>query len=123
MWRYFTRNKTRRYVDILPDLLYNYNHSFHRSIQRTPAEVNSSNVLEVWKTLYGKTGKTGIRKSIPSTKPKFRVGDLVRISKAKKTFDKGYLPNWTTELFTVSKRIPDRFPYVYKIQDYNKEEL
>ena len=120
MWRYFTRNKTRRYVDILPDLVYNYNHSFHRSIQRTPAEVNFSNVLEVWKTLYG---KTGIRKSIPSTKPKFRVGDLVRISKAKKTFEKGYLPNWTTELFTVSKRIPDRFPYVYKIQDYNKEEL
>ena len=27
MWRYFTRNKTRRYVDILPDLVYNYNSS------------------------------------------------------------------------------------------------
>ena len=117
MWRYFTRNKTRRYVDILPDLVYNYNHSFHRSIQRTPAEVNSSNVLPVWKTLYGP--------KIPpkAKKPKFEVGDLVRISKAKKTFEKGYLPNWTTELFTVSKIIPDRYPYVYKIQDYNKEEL
>ena len=53
MWRYFTRNKTRRYMDILPDLVYNYNHSFHRSIRRTPVEVNSSNVLPVWKTLYG----------------------------------------------------------------------
>ena len=53
----------------------------------------------------------------------FKVGDLVRISKAKKTFEKGYLPNWTTELFTISKIIPDRYPYVYKIQDYNGEEL
>ena len=117
MWRYFTRNKTRRYVDILPDLVYNYNHSFHRSIQRSPAEVNSTNVLPVWKTLYGP--------QIPSKakKPKFKVGDLVRISKAKKTFEKGYLPNWTRELFTVSKVISDRYPYGYKIQDYNKEEL
>nr|XP_022335804.1 uncharacterized protein LOC111132300 [Crassostrea virginica] len=55
--------------------------------------------------------------------PQFIVGDLVRISKAKRTFEKGYLPNWTTELFTVSKRVPGRYPYVYKIKDYAGEEL
>ena len=98
--------------------MYNYNHSFHRSIQRTPAEVNSTNVIPVWKTLYGP------KKTIENKKKLgFKVGDLVRISKAKKTFEKGYLPNWTTEMFTVSKIIPDRYPYVYKIQDYNGEEL
>ena len=48
MWQYFTRNETRRYLDIFPDLVYDYNHSFHRSIQRAPVEVNSSNVLRVW---------------------------------------------------------------------------
>ena len=69
MWKYFTRNKTRRYVDILPDLVYNYNHSFNRSIQRTPAEVNSSNVLPVWKTLYGP------KKPPKAKKAKFEVGD------------------------------------------------
>ena len=36
------------------------------------------------------------------TKPKFKVGDKVRISKYKrKIFDKGYTPNWTEEIFTV----------------------
>lgn len=47
MWRYFTRHKTRRYVNILPNLVYAYNHSYHRSIKRDPAEVNASNDLEV----------------------------------------------------------------------------
>ncbi|XP_062612992.1 uncharacterized protein LOC134274775 [Saccostrea cucullata] len=56
-------------------------------------------------------------------KPKFKTGDQVRISKAKRTFEKGYLPNWTTELFTISQRVPGRYPYVYRVQDYNGEEL
>lgn len=44
MWRYFSRHKTRRYVDIIPDLVYAYNHSYHRSFKRAPDDVNSSNV-------------------------------------------------------------------------------
>ncbi|XP_062611537.1 uncharacterized protein LOC134273357 [Saccostrea cucullata] len=117
MWRYFTRNKTRRYLEILPDLVYAYNHTYHRSIQRTPAQVKPSNVLKVWKTLYGE-------ESSPKPKPpKFKTGDKVRISKAKRTFEKGYLPNWTTEIFTIAQRVPGRYPYVYRVQDYNQEEL
>ncbi|XP_061193399.1 uncharacterized protein LOC133201624 [Saccostrea echinata] len=117
MWRYFTRHKTRRYVDVLPDLVYAYNHSYHRSIKRAPAQVNASNVLKVWKTLYGEKSQTFPKK------PQFKQGDRVRISKAKRIFEKGYLPNWTTELFTISKRVPGRYPYVYKIQDDHGEEL
>ena len=119
MWRYFTRNKTRRYVDILSYLFYGCNNFFHWSFQRAPVEVNCSNVLQVWKNLYGPKGSS----NLSSKKPRFRAGDVVCISKAKKTFEKGYLSNWTTELFTVSKRIPDRYPCVYKIQDYHGEEL
>jgi hypothetical protein len=53
---------------------------------------------------------------------KFKVGDKVRISKYKGTFDKGYLPNWTTELFTVSKVLNTK-PVTYKIKDDNEEEI
>ena len=35
------------------------------------------------------------------SKPKFKVGYFVRIDKTKRTFDKGYLPNWTQELFQI----------------------
>ena len=116
MWRYFTHTRSRRYVDVLPQIVQAYNHSYHRSIRRSPIEVNPSNVLEVWETLYGTRSKRR-----PS--PKFHAGDRVRISKAKRTFDKGYLPNWTSELFTVEKRVPDRYPYVYYVQDDHQERL
>lgn len=54
MWRYLTSNKTRRYLDILPDLVFANNHSYHRRIKRAPADVNTSNVLQVLKNLYKK---------------------------------------------------------------------
>ena len=101
-------------MDVLPDLVHGYNHTYHRSIQRAPAQVNAKNVLKVWKILYGKP-----RKPDPSTR--LKVGDRVRISKAKRTFEKGYLPNWTTELFTISRKVPGR--QAYRIRDDHGEEL
>lgn len=47
----------------------------------------------------------------------------MRISKAKRTFEKGYLPNWTRELFTISHLVKGSSPYRYKVEDYNGEEL
>ena len=40
----------------------------------------------------------------------------------KRTFEKGYLPNFSKEIFTVSQQIP-RDPPVYKLKDYDQEEL
>ena len=34
MWRYFTAKRTRRYIDVLQDLVDSYNKSKHRSIQK-----------------------------------------------------------------------------------------
>ena len=69
----------------------------------------------VWQHLYGNESSKPVRF-------KFNIGDQVRISKTRRTFKKGYLPSWTEELFTVSKRVPRR-PLVYKIADYDGEEL
>ena len=44
----------------------------------------------------------------------------MRLSKAKRTFKKGYLPNWTEELFTVVKCIDTR-PPVYLVKDDHGE--
>ena len=35
--------------------------------------------------------------------PKFRIGDHVRISKYKNIFATGYTPNWSEEIFIISK--------------------
>ncbi|XP_078682397.1 uncharacterized protein LOC144916874 [Branchiostoma floridae x Branchiostoma belcheri] len=120
MWKYFTANNTHRYIDVLDDLLEAYNHSRHSSIKKAPVEVNKENQRFVWHTLYGRepSWKTPKRKQTF----KFKVGDVVRISKAKMKMAKGYTANWTTELFTVCARI-SRSPPVYRVKDYDGEEL
>ena len=40
-----------------------------------------------------------IDKEFHDKKPKFKVGDHVRISKYKNIFAKGYTPNWSEEIF------------------------
>jgi transposase InsO family protein len=116
MWRYFTAKKTMRYIDMLPDLVHSYNHSVHRSIKTKPADVTVENEQKVWHTLYDS------HDVVKNVKFKFKVGETVRISKIKRQFSKGYLPNFSKEIFTISKQIP-RDPPVYKLKDYDGEEL
>ena len=54
--------------------------------------------------------------------PKFKVGDHVRISKYKNIFAKGYDPNWSEEVFVVSK-IENTVPWTDVISDLNGEEI
>ena len=60
----------------------------------------------------------------PSLKkiPKYKLGEEVRIAKKKKTFEKGYTPNWTEEVFTISE-VKDTKPPTYKIKDKKDEEI
>ena len=61
-------------------------------------------------------------KEINDKDPKFKVGDHVRISKYKNIFAKGYTPNWSEEVFVVSK-IKNTVPWTYVINDLNGEEI
>jgi hypothetical protein len=115
MWKYFTRHNTEKYIDILKDLVSAYNHTKHRTIGMTPSQVNKSNEYELWKHLYQND-------FLKSVKYKFNVGDYVRISKIKKTFEKGYLPNWTSEIFNIYQRRATN-PVTYKLRDLQNEDL
>ena len=114
MYKYFTANNTRRYIDVVPDLVVGYNKAYHRSIRRAPASVNVRNQKEVRDNLY--------RKPIPQNNKQhsYKVGALVRISKVKGKFEKSYLPNWSTEIFRVTRKHP-RSPTVYSLEDLNGE--
>ena len=56
------------------------------------------------------------------TKPKFKVGDHVRISKYKNTFAKGYSQTWSGEVFVVSK-IKNTVTWTYMTSDLNGEKI
>ena len=84
IWRYFTKTQSVRYVDVLQAFMRSYNDTYHRSTGMAPSEATTTNQETVWKRLYG-------HESVGT--PKFRVGDRVRISKAKRDFEKG---TWRT---------------------------
>ena len=117
MWKYFTDNNTYRYIDILPDLVKDYNNTVHTSIKMTPIEASKKeNELTVWRNLYPD------RYKIHNLRPKFSVGDKVRITKKKKVFEKGYTTRWTEEIFTI-KKIQYTNPITYKLEDLQGEEI
>ena len=53
LWRYFTYENKQKYTHVIQKLVHAYNHTYHRSIQRSPVQVNPSNQESVWLTLYG----------------------------------------------------------------------
>ena len=72
-----------------------------------PSQVSATNQEEVWQRLYGHDGK-GV--------PKFRVSDRMRTSKFKRLFEKGYMANWSEEIFTIHEvHLSD--PPVYRFVD------
>ena len=83
----------------------------------TPTNASKKeNELWVWRNLYADHLK------IKDIKPEFSVGDKVRISKKKKTFEKGYTTRWTEEIFTMVE-VKRTSPVTYRIADLNGEEI
>ena len=117
MWKYFSANSTNNFIDVLPVLVKEYNNTRHSSIKMTPVKASKKeNELRVWRNLYPD------HLEIYDLKPKFSVGDKVRISKRKKTFEKGYTTRWTEEIFTIAE-VKFTSPVTYKIADLNGEEI
>ena len=97
------------YFDVLDDIVNKYSNTVHRTIKMKPIDVTSDS--------YAEYNEDSNKKD-----PKFKVGDHVRISKYKNIFAKGYAPNWSEEVFVVSK-IKNTVPWTYVISDVNGEEI
>ena len=114
--KHLTRTNSSKYIDILQKLLDEYNNKYHSSIKMTPYEAtNPKNSNLVFNNLYG-----NIQSS--NEKPKFKVGDRVRIYRYKNIFEKGYKPNWTKEIFVITD-IKKTNPITYTIKDLNDEPI
>ena len=117
MFKYFTDYNTNKYIDVLPELVEDYNNTVHSSTKLTPTDASKEeNELKVWSNLYPDRYKTS------RLNPKFSVGDKVRITKKKTVFEKGYTTRWTEEIFTI-KEIRETNPLTYKLEDLQGEEI
>ena len=49
-------------------------------------------------------------------------GDHVRISKYKNIFAKGYIPNWSEDIFVI-KKVQNTVPWTYVINEFSVVEI
>ena len=90
------------YIDKLDD-------TYHRASKMKPVGVKPSTYIDS-------------SKEINNENPKFKIGDIFRISKFKNIFAKGYVPNWSEEVFAI-KKIKCTVPWTYFLSDLKVEEI
>ena len=109
IYKYMTSISKNVYIDKLDDIVDEYNNTYHTTIKMKPIDVKDNTYINTSKEINNKD-------------PKFKVGDRVRISKYKRIFAKGYMPNWSEEVFVI-KNVKNTIPWTYVINDLNGEEI
>ena len=97
------------YIDVLNDVVNKYNNTIHRTIKMKPTDVTGDSYVEYNEDFNQKGSK-------------FKVNDHVRISKYKNVFAKGYVPNWSEEVFIVNE-MKNTVPCTYAISELNGENV
>ena len=97
------------YFNDLDDIVKKCNNTVHSSIKMKPKDVTDDSSVEYSEETINKSSK-------------FKVGDIVIISKYKTTFAKDYTRNWSEEVFVVNK-VQNTVPWTYLIDDLNGEEI
>ena len=110
MWRDFNYYGSYKWLDLLPVLIKRYNARVHRTTRMAPKDVGPRTGLTVYVRL---------KRTAPV---RFQVGDKVRISKMKGVFEKGYLPNWSTEIYTID-HVQRTNPTTYLLKDYTGNSI
>ena len=112
---YITSTGEKRYIDELDNILKAYNNCYHSSIDMTPIEASSCDPKIVFKNLYDLESKREFLRK--NSKPKIKVGSIVRTAYLKKIHDRKRFPNWTDQTFEVHKHLPgSKRPY-YQLKD------
>ena len=113
---YMTNKQTYKWYDVLPDITESYNNTYHRSIKRTPASVTKEDSVELWKLQYDHV--------VPQLEQyQFEIGDKVRISYLRNTFQRQYDEKWSREVFEIYKREMKQGLAQYSLRDLLGEQI
>ena len=107
--RYFHKNKTTKWIDVLDQFTLNYNLTPHSTHKLPPQDVSDLNRKLVYKRLYPDKSLTIICK--------LKKGDKVRIIRDKTLFEKGYTENWSREIYKIAEVRQSNAVCWYKIEN------
>ena len=92
IYKYMASIPKNEYIGKFNDIINKYNDTYNSKIKMKPVDLKSST--------YIKTNK-----EINDKDPRFKIGDIVRISKHKNIFVKGNVLNWSEEVFGLLKKL------------------
>ena len=114
IFKHMTAISKNVYFDVSDDIVNKYNNTVHRATKMKPINVKG-NTYVYSMGLHSK-------KEVNDKDSKFKVADHVRISKYKNIFGKGYMSNWSEEVFVI-KKVKSTVPSTYVNNDLNGEEI
>lgn len=120
MWRELDARNTKDWVSMLPELLEKYNNNPHGSLKITLTPTQAGQYEQLVRQIWN--DKAAEKEEADTSKPRFKVGDTVRVSRQKGLHEKGYDQNWGRETYTVSA-VLDTAPVTYKVTDHLGEVL
>jgi hypothetical protein len=122
LYRFMSHRQTQRWVDVIQEIVSGINKSPCSSIGgHRPMDVTFENQSHVHEVVKTRTDEE--RSASRYSRPRFVIGDLVRIEKYKHRFEKGYTGNFTTEIFSVCEvRVPP-LPVTYRLADTDGEVI
>jgi hypothetical protein len=129
LYRYFTKKRTYRYIDVLQKFISIYNATSHRFLNYIALQdLNNDNQSDLWTYMYLKPSLKIRKKSKPfKIKSKqhlsFKIGDMLRISHLKTEFQRSYQEQFTTEIFKVYRRYLTQGLSIYKLHDFQNQEI
>ena len=107
--KYISSLSKNAYIDKLDDIVNKYNNIYHSTIKMKPVDVKLSTYIESSKETNDQDSK-------------FKISDIVTISKYKNIFVKGYVPNWSEKVFVI-KKVKNTVSWAYVISDLKDEEI
>jgi hypothetical protein len=123
--RYMTKHQTHRWINILEDVTLGYNKTYNRSIKKAPQSVKPEDSVTLWQLQYDQLDKRPKQKPVVAltSRFKFKVGDLVRVSRMRTTFQREYDERWSRELFVINQRFMTENIAQYRLKDYQGEDI
>ena len=109
LWKIFHETKKTRWVDVLDDVVDNYNKTYHTTIKMTPDEVTWENRKQVFSNSFPR-----IKDRITC---RLKKGDKVRVQLNKDLFEKGFTQNWSDDIFIVVASFQKNGLCWYRIKD------
>ena len=116
IYRYLSHNQSKRWVNVLNNFVDALNHTRCRVTGMRPVDMTERNWQPVWHRLYAESY------SPEKIDGRYVPGTTVRIDVAKGPFAKGYLPNFSQEIFKVN-RVRAGNPTTYALEDQKGEPI